>query len=76
MTSMSAPRSVCRAEVEHLLGLGDAADRRSREAAPVARQRAGAERKWARRRADVDEGAVEAQQRQVGVDRQGVPRPW
>ena len=59
---------VLAAEVEHLLGLGDAADERTGEAATPEEQRKGRNGKRLLRRADKGDVAVAAKQVDVGVD--------
>ena len=58
----------CAAEVEHLLGLGDAADERAGEAAASEDEAEGGDGERLRRRADEGEVAVAAEQVDIGVD--------
>ncbi len=69
MTSTSAGDVVLAAEVEHLLGLGDAADERAGEATGGRRCRLKTETgKRLFRCADEDEVAVAAEEAEIGVD--------
>ncbi|CZS10107.1 hypothetical protein CDFC105_83980 [Clostridioides difficile] len=59
--------AVLGAEVEHLLGLGDAADHRPGVGAPAADEGEDVEAQRLRRGPDVDQGPVDGEQGQVGV---------
>src|SRR3954464_14398044 len=60
--------AVLSAEVEHLLRLADAADRRPGEAAALRDQREGRDRQRLRRRADIDERPVGLEQAEEAAD--------
>src|SRR3990172_12730175 len=59
---------MCAAEVEHLLGLADAADGRAGEAAAPEEEPEGGDGERLRRRADEGDVAVSAQELDVGAD--------
>ncbi|MEU7838216.1 hypothetical protein [Nonomuraea sp. NPDC049129] len=63
-----AADTVLGAEVEHLLGQGDATDHRTGEDAPGAAEEEPVDGQRPRGGADADQGAVDGQQAQVGVD--------
>ena len=68
MTSTSAVMLCLPAEIEHLLGFGDAADGRAGEAAASEDQAEGGDGERLLRRADQGDVAVAAEQVDVGVD--------
>ncbi len=65
---MSEVMPCCAAEIEHLLGLGDAADQRAGEIAALEDEREDAGRQRLFGRADLAQRSVALQEHEVGVD--------